>query len=598
MLVSPFSITDTYRSIERGVDVAARPRNRSRSSVGGDHSVTLPLLRAMHAKHGQLALVHFDAHCDVSDTQFGSPYHYGSVFRRAVEEKLIHGDKTCPDRHPQALPQGRDRIRPRARLRAHHRRANLRKWAPTCRTQAGGAARAAQGPQGLRDLRHRFRRRRVRAGRGQPGAFRPQQLRGGRGAARRARRSPPTSSASIWSKCRRSMTSPISPPTSAPSCCSRWRRSCRRPANADRCDGHSDQLQGPRHGSAPHHRAEDTATRRFSFRRLADDLDQLDAHFAFLGLPFGSPYTIEEVTNDQTRAPTAVRQASDRVSRNLERWDFDVGGPIFDGRDIKLVDCGDVPGDARDLGGHYVRAEQAVRKILTANAHSAVHRRRSRRADPGAARVRRPRPHHAGAHRRAPRLARRGQRRAGRLFEPHPARLRNGRTSARSSRSASGRRAARGRKRSRRRSRMARNIITAYELHDVGMDAILERIPDGGQYYLTIDADGMDPSVMPAVAGAGARRRHVPPGAQADPRPRAQGTRGRHGRRRDHAQHRRQPHLQHHRRPPVREPDRRRGSRRLFRRRVPKASPVRAGARPIPPTSECRSAHRAQRIIT
>jgi agmatinase len=44
------------------------------------------------------------------------------------------------------------------------------------------------------------------------------------------------------------------------------------------------------------------------------------------------------------------------------------------------------------------------------------------------------------------------------------------------------------------------NIITAYELHDVGMDAILDRIPDGGRYYLTIDADGMDPSVMPAVA--------------------------------------------------------------------------------------------------
>jgi len=44
-------------------------------------------------------------------------------------------------------------------------------------------------------------------------------------------------------------------------------------------------------------------------------------------------------------------------------------------------------------------------------------------------------------------------------------------------------------------------LITAYELHDIGMDAVLERIPDGGNYYLTIDADGLDPSVMPAVAG-------------------------------------------------------------------------------------------------
>lgn len=93
MLVSPFSITDTYRSIELGLK-SLLDRGIVPISVGGDHSVTLPLLRAMAAKHGQLALVHFDAHCDVSDTQFGSPYHYGSVFRRAVEEKLIHGDKT------------------------------------------------------------------------------------------------------------------------------------------------------------------------------------------------------------------------------------------------------------------------------------------------------------------------------------------------------------------------------------------------------------------------------------------------------------------------------------------------------------------------
>ena len=93
MLVSPFSITDTYKSIELGLK-SLLDRGIVPIAIGGDHSVTLPLLRAMHAKHGQIALVHFDAHCDVSDTQFGSPYHYGSVFRRAVEEKLIHGDKT------------------------------------------------------------------------------------------------------------------------------------------------------------------------------------------------------------------------------------------------------------------------------------------------------------------------------------------------------------------------------------------------------------------------------------------------------------------------------------------------------------------------
>ena len=45
------------------------------------------------------------------------------------------------------------------------------------------------------------------------------------------------------------------------------------------------------------------------------------------------------------------------------------------------------------------------------------------------------------------------------------------------------------------------NLITDIELQEIGMKAILERIPDGQNYYLTIDADGVDPTIMPAVAG-------------------------------------------------------------------------------------------------
>jgi agmatinase len=92
VLLSPFSILDTYKSIAAAVgrlhDADILP-----IAIGGDHSITLPLLRAAHAKHGPLAVVHFDAHCDVSDTQFGSPYHYGSAFRRAVEEGIVVPDK-------------------------------------------------------------------------------------------------------------------------------------------------------------------------------------------------------------------------------------------------------------------------------------------------------------------------------------------------------------------------------------------------------------------------------------------------------------------------------------------------------------------------
>ncbi len=58
-------------------------------TIGGDHTIALPLLRAAHERHGQLAVLHFDAHLDTWDTYFGEPYTHGTPFRRASEEGLI-----------------------------------------------------------------------------------------------------------------------------------------------------------------------------------------------------------------------------------------------------------------------------------------------------------------------------------------------------------------------------------------------------------------------------------------------------------------------------------------------------------------------------
>jgi len=58
-------------------------------SLGGDHTIALPLLRAVNHHHGQVALVHFDAHLDTWDTYYGAPYTHGTPFRRAAEEKLF-----------------------------------------------------------------------------------------------------------------------------------------------------------------------------------------------------------------------------------------------------------------------------------------------------------------------------------------------------------------------------------------------------------------------------------------------------------------------------------------------------------------------------
>lgn len=58
-------------------------------SIGGDHTITLPILRAITRKHGPVALIHVDAHADVNDTMFGEPVAHGTIFRRAIEEKLV-----------------------------------------------------------------------------------------------------------------------------------------------------------------------------------------------------------------------------------------------------------------------------------------------------------------------------------------------------------------------------------------------------------------------------------------------------------------------------------------------------------------------------
>jgi agmatinase len=60
--------------------------------LGGDHSITLGILRALAARHGPLALLQFDSHSDTGETYFGERYSHGTTFRRAVEEGLLATD--------------------------------------------------------------------------------------------------------------------------------------------------------------------------------------------------------------------------------------------------------------------------------------------------------------------------------------------------------------------------------------------------------------------------------------------------------------------------------------------------------------------------
>ena len=62
-------------------------------TLGGDHTIALPILRAIRQRHGPVALVHVDAHADINDEMFGEPVAHGTPFRRAVEEGLLVCDK-------------------------------------------------------------------------------------------------------------------------------------------------------------------------------------------------------------------------------------------------------------------------------------------------------------------------------------------------------------------------------------------------------------------------------------------------------------------------------------------------------------------------
>jgi agmatinase len=244
----------------------------------------------------------------------------------------------------------------------------------------------------------------------------------------------------------------------------------------------------PTHGQTP-----------FLFSQLATDLEHLSADIAFLGIPFGSAYSVGEVSNDQSTMPAAMRQATDRMVRSLERYDFDLGGPLYAGKPIRAVDCGDVRAAVHDLKAQVLRAEQAVRKIVGAGALPIVLGGDHAISIPVL---------RAFAGRGPITLIQIDQhldwrdevngikdglsspmRRASEM--EHVDQIFQIGLSATGSARQEEVEAARA---------WGAHLIPAHELHEVGMDAVLRLIPDGGRYYLTVDMDGMDCAIAPAVA--------------------------------------------------------------------------------------------------
>ena len=85
---NPFDIEEAILSIHKSYDQLLERAKRI-VTIGGDHTITLPILRSLKAKHGPISVVHFDAHLDTWDSYFGADYTHGTTFRRASEEGLL-----------------------------------------------------------------------------------------------------------------------------------------------------------------------------------------------------------------------------------------------------------------------------------------------------------------------------------------------------------------------------------------------------------------------------------------------------------------------------------------------------------------------------
>ncbi len=85
--INPFNLADSIRIIEEAYDSifshGCRPL-----TMGGDHTIVYPILRAAAKVHGPVGIVHIDAHADVNDLMFGEKVAHGTPFRRIVEEGL------------------------------------------------------------------------------------------------------------------------------------------------------------------------------------------------------------------------------------------------------------------------------------------------------------------------------------------------------------------------------------------------------------------------------------------------------------------------------------------------------------------------------
>ena len=238
-------------------------------------------------------------------------------------------------------------------------------------------------------------------------------------------------------------------------------------------------------------------TKTFAGLPACMDLNDLSAQIAVIGIPHGTSYNPGKLSHS-AEAPAAIRNAAARYARMRDHYDFDLGGPLLANRSVRVVDCGDLAGDPGDPASNCKRAMEKMRSILKAGAVPIVlggddsvpipffrayqgygpltivqidahldwrHEVNGVTEGPSSTMRRASEMPWIG------RLIQVGMRGVGsaRIEEVDAARA------------------------------YGAEIITAKEVHEKGVQQILSLVPDGSACLMTIDCDGLDPSIMPAV---------------------------------------------------------------------------------------------------
>jgi len=231
---------------------------------------------------------------------------------------------------------------------------------------------------------------------------------------------------------------------------------------------------------------------------VATDPAAWAAEVALLGVPHSEPYPGDPSPNDQTRAPAAVRRRSGQISDGSAHWDFDLNGDLASVLP-RCLDCGDVLWAGGSYDAHAARVTSVARQLLASGAQLVV-----LGGDHGvtipildALDVLETRIHvvHIDAHldwRMEVHGVRRGYSSPLYWASQHP--WISGMTQIGLRGTGSARRAEVEAAHA-----FGAHILTAAAVHAEGLDAALATIPARAPVYLTIDADGMDPTEMPGV---------------------------------------------------------------------------------------------------